>query len=172
MHIDVLINEDDFNKYIPAAIKFWSKKKKRTFNKVDFILYPGLFIVLLLYLLRYSYYPHWLDFLFGILVGLILFLLISNEQKKILLPKANGFVFGPDEYDFLEEGIKIKKEHGESLTKWEAVEKVYNAKNYFYIFVDHNLAYIIPKRSFNPTERIEEFIKLLNDYIPGKVLTK
>ena len=66
----------------------------------------------------------------------------------------------------------VKKENGESLTKWEAVEKVYNAKNYFYIFVDHNLAYIIPKRSFHHTERFEEFIQLLNDYLPGKVFTK
>ena len=94
------------------------------------------------------------------------------SKKKILLPKANGFVFGPAEYDFVEEGVKIKKENGESLTKWEAVEKVYNAKNYFYIFVDHNLAYIIPKRSFHHTERFEEFIQLLNDYLPGKVFTK
>ena len=172
MHLDVLINQEDFNKYIASAIRFWSKKKKRVFNKVDLILYPTLFVVLLLYALRYGCYPHWLDFLFGILVGMILIVLISNEQKKILQPKAKGFVFGPTEYDFLEEGIKIKKDQSETLTKWAGVEKIFNARDYFYIFVDHNLSYIIPKRSFLSPEKLDEFLSLLNKYIPGKILSK
>ncbi len=172
MHLDVLINQEDFNKYIASAIRFWSKKKKRVFNKVDFILYPTLFVVLLWYALRYGCYPHWLDFLFGILVGMILIILISNEQKKILQPKANAFVFGPTEYDFLEEGIKIKKEQSETFTKWEGVEKIFNARDYIYIFIDHNLSYIIPKRSFPSSEKLDEFLSLLNKYLPGKILSK
>ena len=172
MHIDVLINQEDFNKYVASAIKFWSKKKKRIFNKVDFILFPLLFVVLLFYILLYGCYPHWLDFLFGILVGMILIILISNEQKKILQPKANGFVFGPTEYDFLEAGIKIKKEQSETFTKWAGVEKIFNARDYFYIFIDYNLSYIIPKRSFHSSEKLDEFLLLLNKYIPGKTISK
>jgi len=131
-----------------------------------------LFVVLLWYALRYGCYTHWLDFLFGILVGMILIILISNEQKKILQPKANGFVFGPTSYDFLEEGIKIIKEQSETFTKWEGVEKIFNARDYFYIFVDHNLSYIIPKRSFLSPEKLDEFLSLLNKYVPGKILSK
>ena len=172
MHIDVLINQEDFNKYVASAIRFWSKKKKRIFNKIDFILYPTLFVVLLFYALRYGCYPHWLDLLFGILVGMILTVLLFNEQKKILQPKENGFVFGPTSYDFLAEGIKIKKEQSETFTKWEGVEKIFNARDYFYIFVDHNLSYIIPKRSFLNPEKQDEFLSLLNKYVPDKIMSK
>jgi hypothetical protein len=172
MRVDVLINNNDFKKYTASAIKFWSKKKKRKFNQVDAVLYIGLFFILLYYSLSSCLRFNWFDFIVGIFVGIILLLMVLNEQKKILEPKENGFVFGPTEYDFLENGIRINKENSESFTKWEAVEKVYNAKEYFYIFIDHNLAYIIPKRAFLFPEKLNEFLSMLNQFIPGKILTK
>ena len=172
MRVDVLINNNDFKKYTASAIKFWSKKKKRKFNQVDAFLYIGLFFILLFYTLESCLHINWFHFLIGILVGIILLLMVLNEQKKILEPKENGFVFGPTQYQFLEEGVKISKENSESFTKWEAVEKVYNAKDYFYIFIDYNLAYIIPKRSFLSPEKLNEFLSRLSQFIPGKILTK
>jgi hypothetical protein len=172
MRVDVLINNKDFNKYTASAIKFWSKKKKRKFNQTDFILYAALFIVLLFSLLSNDLSLNWFDFLWGFAAGTILLLMVFNEQKKILEPKENGFVFGPTVYEFTDEGINIKKDNSESFTRWDTVENVFNAKEYFYIFVDHNLAYIIPKRTFLSQEKLNEFQSLLNQFIPGKVLNK
>ncbi|MDH3267729.1 MAG: YcxB family protein, partial [Ignavibacteria bacterium] len=69
-------------------------------------------------------------------------------------------------------GIKVEKVNSESFTKWEVVEKVFDAKDYFYIFIDYNMAYIIPKRSFLPSEKLNEFVSILNQFIPGKILAK
>ena len=172
MKVDVLLNSNDFRKYTASAIKFWSKKKKRKFNQVDAVLYVGLFFVLLFFSLGTCLQINWSHFIIGILVGILLLLMVLNEQKKILEPKENGFVFGPTVYEFLVEGINIKKENSESFTGWGTVEKVFDAKDYFYIFLDHNLAYIIPKRSFPSPEKLNEFVAMINDLIPGKILTK
>jgi len=172
MRVNVLIDNNDFKKYTAAAIKFWSKKKKRKFNQVDVILYAGLFFILLFYALGSCLNINWYHFLTGITVGIILLFMILNEQKKILEPKENGFVFGPTVYEFIDKGIKVEKINSESITKWEAVEKIFNAKNYFYIFIDHNLAYIIPKRTFPSPEKLNEFVAIINQFIPGKILTK
>lgn len=172
MKIDVLLNNSDFKKYQASAIKFWSKKKKRKFNQVDAVLYIGLFFILLFYILGSCLQINWYHFLTGIVIGIILLSMLLNEQKKILEPKENGFVFSPTVYEFLSEGIKIKKDNSESLIRWEAVEKIFNAKEYFYIFIDYNLAYIIPKRAFFAPEKMNEFVSLLNQFVPGKILTK
>lgn len=115
---------------------------------------------------------HWIDFLAGFVAGALLLLMVLNEQKKILEPKENGFVFGPTVYEFTDERISIKKDNNESFTKGDTVERVFDAKEYFYIFIDHNLAYIIPKRTFLSSEKLQEFVSLLNQFIPGKVLNK
>ncbi len=172
MRLDVLLNSKDFNKYTASAIKFWSKKKKRKFNQIDVFLYAGLFFVLLFYLLGNDLSLNWIDFITGFVVGTILLLMVFNEQKKILEPKENGFVFGPTVYEFTDGGIRIIKDNNESLTRWDTVEKVFDAKEYFYIFIDHNLAYIIPKRTFLSPEKMNEFVSILNQFIPGKVLHK
>lgn len=172
MRVNVSMDNHDFKKYTAAAIKFWSKKKKRKFNQVDAILYVGLFFILLFYALGSCLHINWFHFLTGITVGIILLFMILNEQKKILEPKKNGFVFGPTVYEFTDKGIKVEKVNSESITKWEAVEKIFNAKDYFYIFIDYNLAYIIPKRTFPSPEKLNEFVTLINDLIPGKILTK
>jgi len=172
MRLDVLLNNKDFNKYTASAIKFWSKKKKRKFNRIDLFLYAGLFFLLLFYLMGNDLMLNWVDFLAGFIAGTLLLLMVLNEQKKILEPKENGFVFGPTVYEFSNEGIRIKKEDNESFTRWDTVEKVFDAKEYFYIFIDHNLAYIIPKRTFISSEKLQEFVVLLNQFIPGKVLNK
>jgi hypothetical protein len=172
MRVDVLLNNKDFNKYTASAIKFWSKKKKRKFNQVDIFLYVGLFLVLLFYLLGNDLMLNWIDFITGFAAGTILLLMVFNEQKKILEPKENGFVFGPTVYEFTDEGISIKKDNNESFTRWDTVEKVFDAKEYFYIFIDYNLAYIIPKRAFLSSEKLQEFLLLLNHSIPDKVLNK
>jgi len=172
MRVDVLLNSNDFRKYTASAIKFWSKKKKRKFNQVDAVLYVGLFFILLFYALGSCLHINWSHFLIGILVGIILLLMVLNEQKKILEPKDNGFVFGPTVYELTDKGIKIEKVNSESFTKWEAVEKIFNAKDYFYFFIDHNLAYIVPKRSFLSPEKLNEFVAMINQFVPGKILTK
>ena len=172
MRVNVSIDNHDFKKYTAAAIKFWSKRKKRKFNLVDAILYSGLFFILLFYALGSCLHINWFHFLTGITVGIILLFMILNEQKKILEPKENGFVFGPTVYEFTDKGIKVEKVNSESITKWEAVEKIFNAKDYFYIFIDYNLAYIIPKRTFPSPEKLNEFVAIVNQIIPGKILTK
>jgi len=69
MRLDVLLNNKDFNKYTASAIKFWSKKKKRKFNRIDIFLYAGLFFVLLFYLLGNDLMLNWIDFLTGFIAG-------------------------------------------------------------------------------------------------------
>jgi hypothetical protein len=139
---------------------------------MDVFLYAGLFFVLLFYLLGNDLSLNWIDFITGFAAGTILLLMVFNEQRKILEPKENGFVFGPTVYEFTDEGIRIIKDNNESFTRWDTVEKVFDAKEYFYIFIDHNLAYIIPKRTFLSNEKMNEFVSILNQFIPGKVLDK
>ncbi len=172
MQVDVLLNNKDFNKYTASAIKFWSKKKKRKFNQIDIFLYAGLFFLLLFYLLGSNLMLNWIDFFAGFVAGTILVLMVLNEQKKILEPKENGFVLGPTVYKFTDKGICIRKDNNESFTRWDTVEKVFDAKEYFYIFIDHNLAYIIPKRTFLSSEKLQEFVSLLNQFVPGRISNK
>jgi hypothetical protein len=76
---------------------------------VDVFLFAGLFLVLLFYLLGNDLLLNWVDFITGFIAGTLLLLMVFNEQKKILEPKENGFVFGPTVYEFTDDGIRIKK---------------------------------------------------------------
>ena len=131
MRLDVLLNSKDFNKYTASAIKFWSKKKKRKFNRIDLFLYAGLFFLLLFYLLRNDLMLNWVDFLTGFIAGTLLLLMVLNEQKKILEPKENGFVFGPTVYEFNHEGIGIKKEKTNHLLDGILSKKFSMQRNIF-----------------------------------------
>jgi hypothetical protein len=68
--------------------------------------------------------------------------------------------------------LESKKDSNESFTQWETVEKVFDAKEYFYIFIDHNLAYIIPKRAFRSSDKLSKFLLLLNQFVPGKIANR
>ena len=172
MQIDIFLNQNDFTKYSPAAIKFWSKKRKRRFNAIDGIGLVSIFVILLFLFLGNSNGINWVSLCCGFLLGFFFLFLILNEQKKILQPKEMGYLLSPATYEFIPEGIKTKKNFVESLTNWQLVEAVLDAKDYFYLFIDYNFAHIIPKRFFTSPEKMEEFKALLQTYVPGKTYNK
>lgn len=171
MQVEVVLNKSDFEKYTPSAIKFWSKRRKKTFNKVDLILYGILLVILSFLFFERDVNLNWFELISGLLIGFTLLMIVLNEQKKTLEPKDMGFLLSPASYLISKEGITVKKSFGESFTSWDAIESVFNDKDYYYLFLDYNFAYIIPKRSFKTESELREFSEELNNHLPGKLIS-
>jgi hypothetical protein len=172
MKLDVFLNQTDYTKYTPAAIRFWSKKRERRFNSIDAIGLIAIFIILLILFLGNWNGINWFSLGCGFLLGFFFLFLVLNEQKKILQPKEMGYLLSPANYDFNSEGFKAKKNYFETEVKWQAIEAVLDSKEYFYLFTDYNFAHIIPKRFFTSPEKIDEFRSLLETLLAGKIYKK
>ena len=172
MKLDIFLNQNDFTKYTPAAIKFWSKKRKRRFNSIDVIGLISMSAILLVLFLGNWNGVNWFSLICGFLLGFFFLFLVLNEQKKILQPKEMGYLLSPANYEFTSEGFNARKNYFETEVKWQAIEAVLDAKEYFYIFTDYNFAHIIPKRFFTSPEMIEQFRSLLETCLPGKIYKK
>ncbi|MBA2613318.1 MAG: YcxB family protein [Bacteroidetes bacterium] len=89
------------------------------------------------------------------------FLIYRSLSSTKNIPQDNGTVLGHRDMEFSDINITCKAEKTSTVSDWNAIKKLENGKNYFYLYVDTNMAYIIPKRVFatvNEQDNFEQFI--------------
>lgn len=67
-------------------------------------------------------------------------------------------------------GILLKSSSAEAEIKWEYIYVVYETKNYYYVYVAKNKAFIINKLFFSTQEQADNFKKILYNFIDMKKL--
>ena len=94
------------------------------------------------------------NWIFGICILLLVFLLYLNAGTKKRLSKMaeelktkNPDLFGTTDMELNEEGIRIKTLKHEKFLKWDEVGKYDTPKDLFVIFSKKGVAYVIPTRN-------------------------
>ena len=138
------------------------------FNKFNFVktslvktIVVGLAACLLLQIFlnkeRFHLFASIVSFLASIMAysGLVYLQLIRTKK----IPKDGGTTLGKRDMEFTNETIICKTKHSVSSSNWTAVRSLEKGKSAVYLYVDSNMAYIIPKRYFKNEQEQEDFIK-------------
>ncbi len=86
-----------------------------------------------------------------------------SEIKK--MPDDKGSTLGYRTYLIEEKGFRSISELGETFTNWKGLKKIQESQDYYYLFIDKMVAYIIPKRSFLNKIEEKDFINTINEKI-------
>lgn len=88
----------------------------------------------------------------------------SIRQLKNV-PLDGSPVLGPKQLDFTDETINYKGRMDEGSIKWSAIKSIESGKTAFYLFMDAQIAVIVPKRFFKSTDEQERFV----EFVKGKL---
>ncbi len=84
------------------------------------------------------------------LFGIVVYIFILYRSYVVIkrIPLENGYILGKKEVEFTEERYFYKTRNSEASTGWDAIKSIEEGKTAFYLFMDTNMAMIIPKRTF------------------------
>jgi len=69
----------------------------------------------------------------------------------------NGSILGSREMEFTDENITCKTKDSQMSSNWSAVKSFQKGNKAYYLYLDKNCAYIIPKRAFQSQSDQENF---------------
>lgn len=134
----------------------------KNFSRGRYALYFLLFILLVYFDdQRYQYA------VVGVALGFIFYLyyyhLWLNHYKM-----TKWTVLDPQKVVFTKKEIRVETPKAKSVLKWKYFFVFEETENLFLLFIDSNLANIIPKRAFKDEAQMEKFRKLCKDNIPAQ----
>lgn len=94
----------------------------------------------------------------------IYFSILRTESK----PKDDSPILGRKEMEFNDDSILCESPAVSSIVNWSAIKSLDEGRTAFYLFMDSNSAYIIPKRYFKSEEQLNEFKNLIQSKITVK----
>lgn len=94
----------------------------------------------------------------------VLFIMIVASVLMLLLTatSAKGFI-GNQTFKITDSGFSEVTEGTETISSWNAIEKIYKTKQYIFVRISAYRFHIIPKRAFQSDEEFEQFATLLMD---------
>lgn len=145
----------DFNKF-----NFYSKGLKRT------IINGVITIIFLQLLLNYKEFKLAPTLISSVACVLVYFFLIKrslNKSKNV--PDQDGSMLGEKEVEFTDEKISYKASNAEGSINWTAIKSFKESSKAFYLYIDANMAVVVPKRFFKDGTEEMEFRNLVNGKI-------
>ena len=85
------------------------------------------------------------------------------RSKKI--PHENGVILGLKAYDFTDEGVAYVDKNNRGQYNWSVVKSINESKKAFYLYIDTEVAIVIPKRYFSDELNKHEFVELVKKNI-------
>jgi hypothetical protein len=82
-----------------------------------------------------------------------------NKTKSI--PDNDGTILGRKELEFSEDKIIYKTEHSEGSSAWTTIKKLEESSKAFYLYMDANMAMLVPKSVFKDKSDEDEFKTLV-----------
>jgi hypothetical protein len=76
------------------------------------------------------------------------------------IPNDDGAILGKKELDFTDDCINYQTENSSGTYKWALIKNLKKSPKAFYLYIDNNLAIVIPKRSFINDNEEKEFLNL------------
>jgi hypothetical protein len=141
-----------------------SRKDYADFNKFHFIkirMKRSVFTAGLIFLFFMIYLKEdgiWIALAYSLFsVALYILLLYIALSRTGKVPKDDSSILGRREMEFGEKDISCITENSSSNHNWKLVKNFEQGKNAYYIYVDVNMVYIIPKRYFETEESRKSF---------------
>ena len=101
-----------------------------------------------------------MSFTLGIIItySVLYYIIIYYSLYKTKnIPKENGSLLGPKAFDFAEDYIAYNDKDSSGQYKWTAIKSISESKHALYLYIDSNMAIVIPKRSFDNENHISSF---------------
>ncbi len=85
--------------------------------------------------------------------------------RSLKIPHENGVILGLKSYDFTDEGVAYADKNNRGQYNWSVVKSINESKKAFYLYVDTEVAIVIPKRYFSNELNKHEFVELVKKNI-------
>lgn len=95
----------------------------------------------------------------AILVYYFVILIVLKRTKNI--PDNAGAILGQKELEFTEDRISFKTANSEGSSEWRTMKKLEESSTAFYLYMDTNMAMMVPKRAFDNKSNEDEFRELV-----------
>jgi hypothetical protein len=166
------LTEDEYLQY--NYYTAWSaptRKKYRTYYFLRVIILYG--AVAMLYVIATRQHYIWIDISVFVITGLIYLVMIPSfvkasvrrKVKDILSKKENQHVLDDAEIILADTGIIDKDTHTESRYNWDAIVRLAETTEAYYLYTNSYHAIVIPKRAVDK-EQEKELIRLLSENLP------
>lgn len=145
----------DFNKF-----HLFSKKLKR-------MVIVGFLTIIIVQLMLNTEGFDWIVTLISSVICFLIYffsLKISLNRTKNI-PEKEGTILGEKQLEFAEEKIFYKASDSEGSINWTAIKRLEEGKNAFYLYMDANMAMIVPKRFLNDVNQETEFRDMVGEKI-------
>lgn len=99
----------------------------------------------------------------------IIFLVLNPQamrNKARMQVKSTPMFQNPLEYEFTEEGIVVRQEEAEAVSKWEDITKAVSTQRSVILYLGRVRAMILPKECMG--EQYEEALQMIHTHIPPK----
>jgi len=96
-------------------------------------------------------------------------ILLRRAEKELSKPE-NINAFGTFEMEFNDEEIKINESELNTILKWNAIKRLDETPEYFFLYISSLNAYSIPKKKISANET-EELNVIFKKYFPGTINT-
>jgi hypothetical protein len=91
--------------------------------------------------------------------------IIRSLNKTSNIPDKNGSILGTKDFEFTDDKIIYKSQNSEGSNDWSKIRNLQEGKKAFYLYMDTNMAILIPKRIFKDNTEMTEFRDLVNKKI-------
>jgi len=95
---------------------------------------------------------------------------LLRRAKKELSKPENANMFGVHEMEFNDAEIKINDSESSVILKWNAIKRLDETPEYFFLYISSINAYCIPKKKIS-TNETEELNVIFKKYFPGTINT-
>lgn len=148
----------EFNKF-----HFFDTKLNRTI-----ITGASTVVILQLFLNREQF--NWTATVISSIACILVYIFVINRSlnRTKNIPKKNGTILGQKEIEFTDDKITYKTSNSEGSSDWSAIKVLKESSKAFYLYMDTNMAILVPKRVFNNTIEEAEFRNLINRKINNK----
>lgn len=145
----------DFNKF-----HFFKTKLKRTVTTGALTV-----IVLQLFLNREQFDPTATIISSVVCVFVYVFAINRSLNNTKSIPDSDGTILGQKLMDFGEDKIIYKTQNSEGSSDWKTIKKLEEGSKAFYLYMDTNMAMLVPKRVFKDKLEEETFKTLVRQKI-------
>ena len=141
----------DFNKF-----HFFKTKLKRT------IIIGATTLLILQLLIRRDQLNLTFSVFSSILfVSIYIFMIYRGLNKTKNIPAKNGSILGQKVMEFSLDKICYKTTNSEGSSDWTTIKKLEESSKAFYLYMDTNLAMVVPKRVFKDKSEEDAFKSLV-----------
>lgn len=92
-------------------------------------------------------------------VSVLVYLFVINRslKKTKSIPDNEGTILGQKEMEFADDKIFYKTANSEGNSAWTTIKKLEESSKAFYLYMDTNMAMLVPKRAFKDKSEEDTF---------------